>query len=258
MYITHIDTACVLIEINGYRILTDPTLDHAGRWYHHGYGAVSKKTAGPSLPDNGIGKIDLVLLSHHQHKDNFDHAGRAFAQTVETVISTRNAAKAVNGVTGLDEWQSLSVNTPLVPGLKITATPAQHRPRWLPEFISGKVIGFIIEYDAQQSGVLYISGDTVYFRGIDEVALRYRIDTAILNVGGVEFRYLTGFGRYTMDAKGLLKCVQQLDPQRVIPVHRSGWTHFKESDHHFLEVVRGSELTRHRTIILQPGQRTLL
>ena len=40
--ITHIDTACILLEINGYRILTDPTLDSAGKLYHHGFGSISR------------------------------------------------------------------------------------------------------------------------------------------------------------------------------------------------------------------------
>ncbi len=41
--ITHIDTACCLIEIGFFKILTDPVLDNAGKLYHHGYGAISKK-----------------------------------------------------------------------------------------------------------------------------------------------------------------------------------------------------------------------
>ncbi|WP_169749158.1 hypothetical protein [Flavihumibacter petaseus] len=41
---THIDTACVLLTIDGFTILTDPTLDAAGHWYHHGIGAFSRKT----------------------------------------------------------------------------------------------------------------------------------------------------------------------------------------------------------------------
>jgi L-ascorbate metabolism protein UlaG (beta-lactamase superfamily) len=68
--ITHIDTACILLEINGFRILTDPTLDNAGRLYYHGYGAVSRKTDNPALPVSGLQDIDLILLNHHQHKDN--------------------------------------------------------------------------------------------------------------------------------------------------------------------------------------------
>jgi len=192
--LTHINTACVLLEINGYRILTDPTLDDAGGLYYHGFGAFSRKTESPGLKADQLRDIDLVLLSHHQHKDNLDTQGRAFLGQVKTIISTVPASKAIKGVIGLKEWQSYALDTPKIKGLKITATPAQHRPSWIPEFVSGKVIGFIIEAEALPKGVIYLSGDTVFFKGIQEIASRYKIDIAVMNVGGVEFRYLTGLG----------------------------------------------------------------
>jgi L-ascorbate metabolism protein UlaG (beta-lactamase superfamily) len=78
--ITHIDTACVLLEINGYKILTDPTLDKAGKLYYHGSGTFSRKTGDPAITIDQLHNVDLVLLSHHQHKDNFDNNGKKFAQ----------------------------------------------------------------------------------------------------------------------------------------------------------------------------------
>ena len=72
IFITHIDTACCLIEFGAYKILTDPVLDQAGKFYHHGYGAFSKKTESPMLENIDLTNIDLVLLSHPQHKDNFE------------------------------------------------------------------------------------------------------------------------------------------------------------------------------------------
>ena len=256
MHITHIDTACLLIEINGYRILTDPTLDHAGHLYYHGFGAISRKTGEPALPENGLENIDLILLSHHQHQDNFDKKGREFTSHIATVISTKNASRDLKGVIGLDDWETYSINTSKVKDLRITATPAQHRPSWIPEFVSGKVIGFIIEYDGQTNGVIYISGDTVYFRGIDEVARRYKIDIGIFHVGAVQFRYLTGPGKYTMDSKDLIKSVRLLNPRKIIPVHQKGWSHFKEKEHHLQEVLNKEILTKDRTVFLKPGERT--
>ena len=193
VFLTHIDTACVLIEINGYRVLTDPTLDHAGHLYYHGSGSFSRKTGEPSLPESGLKHIDLVLLSHHQHKDNLDHKGKQLALSGCLVLSTKQAAKAIKGITGLDDWQSYKVKTPKVPGFTVTATPAQHHPWWVPEFLVGKVIGFLLEFDGQENGGIYISGDTVYFKGIEEIARRFKIGIGIFNLGSVQFRYLTGF-----------------------------------------------------------------
>jgi L-ascorbate metabolism protein UlaG (beta-lactamase superfamily) len=255
--ITHIDTACILIDINGYKIMTDPTLDSAGKLYHHGFGAFSRKTDNPALQNVSLDTIDLVLLSHHQHKDNFDTKGKAFTLTAPLVITTKPAAKTLPNAIGLDDWQKYSIDTPKVPGLKITATPAQHRPSWVPEFVSGKVTGFIIEHDGQQNGVLYLSGDTVFFWGIEAVAIRYRVDIAVLNVGAVQFRYLTGMGLYTMNAMGMLRAVQILQPNHILPIHSRGWTHFKEKEDHLHQIVQQSPLAKKITWLL-PGMPTFI
>jgi hypothetical protein len=39
---------------------------------------VLEKLAGPALSSDEVGAVDAVLLSHNQHFDNFDRAGRAF------------------------------------------------------------------------------------------------------------------------------------------------------------------------------------
>jgi L-ascorbate metabolism protein UlaG (beta-lactamase superfamily) len=256
--ITHIDTACILLEINGYKILTDPTLDEAGKLYYHGSGTFSRKTENPAVTIDELKDVDLVLLSHHQHKDNFDNNGKKFALTIPLILSTRSAEKKINGIIGLDDWESYKINTNKVPGLKITATPAQHHPWWVPEFLAGKVIGFIIEFNGQENGVIYISGDTVYFKGIEEVARRYKIDIGIFHLGSVEFRYLTGFGRYTMNSFELLKSVKTLKPLKIIPIHYKGWTHFKEKESLLRSRIAGNEEVKSKTIFLIPGNKTIL
>lgn len=251
--ITHIDTACILLDINGYRILTDPTLDGAGKLYHHGYGGFSRKTDTPALTAAQLNNIDLILLSHHQHKDNLDIAGMQLAKGVSNIISTKAAQKVLPQAIGLDDWESVNVSTDKVTNLKITATPAQHRPSWIPEFISGKVIGFVIQFDEQEKGVIYISGDTVYFKGIEEVGRRFNIDTAIIHLGAVQFRYLTGLGRYTMDSKDLIKAINVLRPCTVIPIHFRGWTHFKEGEESLRRTLASHDEINYKTIFLRSG-----
>ncbi|MDJ1482675.1 MBL fold metallo-hydrolase [Cytophagaceae bacterium YF14B1] len=256
--ITHIDTACVLLDINGYKILTDPTLDAAGHLYYHGSGTFSRKTEDPALPVDKLPAVDLVLLSHHQHKDNFDRNGQEFTKTVPTVISTKPAARTISGAIGLDDWESYKITTQSVTNLTITATPAQHHPWWVPEFLVGKVIGFIIAFDEQKNGVIYISGDTVYFKGIAEVGRRYKIDVGIFHLGSVQFRYLTGFGQYTMDSNDLLKAVKVLDMNKIIPIHHKGWTHFKQTENKLKEAIARNEQLHNKTLFLTSGVQTPL
>ncbi len=65
-----------------------------------------------------------------------------------------------------------------------------------------------------KNGVIYISGDTVYFKGIEQVAHRYKVDIGIFHLGSVEIRYLTGFGRYTMNSNDLFRSAEVIEPRR--------------------------------------------
>jgi L-ascorbate metabolism protein UlaG (beta-lactamase superfamily) len=67
----------LLIAIDGWNILTDPTFDPAGGDYRFGWGTGSHKTSGPAIASADLPPIDAVLLSHDHHEDNLDVAGRA-------------------------------------------------------------------------------------------------------------------------------------------------------------------------------------
>ncbi len=54
----------------------------------------SRKTGDPAITIDQLHNVDLVLLSHHQHKDNFDHNGKKFAQSVPLILSTKPAEKS--------------------------------------------------------------------------------------------------------------------------------------------------------------------
>src|SRR5476651_956130 len=84
----------VIFEIGGLRIMTDPTLDPPGD-FPAGPDYIIKKLLGPALSD--IGLIDLVLLSHDQHDDNLDKAGRQLLSIVPQVLSTPAAAQRLGG-----------------------------------------------------------------------------------------------------------------------------------------------------------------
>src|SRR4028118_1156037 len=73
--VTYFDTAMVLIEVGGVRLLTDPVLDPAGSAFDYGLYRL-EKTSPVSVTPEQLGRIDAVLLSHEQHGDNLARAGR--------------------------------------------------------------------------------------------------------------------------------------------------------------------------------------
>jgi L-ascorbate metabolism protein UlaG (beta-lactamase superfamily) len=230
--LTHVGGPTLLIEAAGWRLLTDPTFDAAGEDYKFGWGTGSTKLAGPALAPEGLGEIDGVLLSHDHHDDNLDPAGRALLPGLGTVITTVPGAKrltdrdGLSGVRGLADWQTTVLEKPDLPALEITATPCRHGPPGSRPIV-GDVIGFALKWEGQEDGVLWISGDTVLYDGVREVARRLDVDTAILHLGGVRFP-VTGPLRYTLTAAEAIELVSSIGPREAIPIHYEGWKHFRE------------------------------
>ena len=252
--ITQIDTACMLIDINGFRILTDPTFDAPGGTYQSGGGRVLHKLGAPAIGVGSLGPVDLVLLSHDQHKDNLDNAGREFLQTAAHIISTREAKDrlGLKTLTGIDDWEKVAIATEKVPGLSITGTPCQHGSDEELHRIAGHVLGFIIEWEGQKNGVLYISGDTVYFPGIEEIARRYTVDTAILHIGRAGFPAQIGDRYLTFTAAEAIKTARLFKVKRLIPTHKEGWQHFLEDPAAAHAQIRAAGLEQ-QLLWLEPG-----
>src|SRR5580704_7391216 len=93
--ITLIGGPTALIEIDSFRLLTDPTFDAPGAYQlPH---VKLEKLSGPALGVDAIGDVDAVLLSHDQHADNLDHCGKDFLQKAGRVLTTIAGAKRLGG-----------------------------------------------------------------------------------------------------------------------------------------------------------------
>jgi L-ascorbate metabolism protein UlaG (beta-lactamase superfamily) len=226
-YITHIGGPTALIEVGGWRLLTDPTFDAPGRRYRFGWGTGSEKLAGPAIAAADLGRIDAVLLSHDHHDDNLDPAGRELLPTAEVVVTTAPGAKRLGGnARGLRPWETTRLERPGLPTIEVTATPCRHGPP-LSHPLVGAVIGFALAWEGQEHGTLWISGDTVLYDGVRQVGRRIAVDVALLHLGGVQFP-ITGPLRYTMTARDAVEVCRLVQPRIAIPIHYEGWKHFRE------------------------------
>jgi L-ascorbate metabolism protein UlaG (beta-lactamase superfamily) len=226
--VTHIGGPTTLIEVGGWRILTDPTFDPPGRKYTFGWGTSSRKTEGPALPASELPPIDAVLLSHDHHGDNLDDAGRALLPSAGVVVTTIPGAKRLGGgARGLEPWGTTRLEAPGKPAIEVTATPCRHGPP-LSRPLAGHVIGFALRWEGQEHGVLWITGDTVLYDGVREVANRLDVDLALVHLGGVQFP-ITGPARYTMTARDAVELLGLVRPTTAIPIHYDGWKHLHET-----------------------------
>ncbi|GIG90437.1 MBL fold metallo-hydrolase [Plantactinospora endophytica] len=225
--ITHIGGPTVLIEVGGWRIITDPTFDAPGRRYRFGWGTASRKLTGPALPAESLGEIDTVLLTHDHHADNLDDVGRVLLPVAGRVVTTVAGSRRLGGTTtGLAPWQRTELTAPDRPTIEVTATPCRHGPP-LSRPVVGEVTGFVLRWADQRYGPLWITGDTVLYDGVRQVAERFTVGTTVLHLGAVRFG-LTGPLRYTMTAADAVELCGLVGARTVLPVHYEGWSHFSE------------------------------
>lgn len=245
--ITLIGGPTALIEMEGFRLLTDPTFD-APRAYQLPHVRL-EKLAGPALSAEAIGEVDAVLLSHDQHADNLDESGRGFLAKAARVLTTVAGAQRLGApVEGLKPWDT----TQLRRGnhsLTVTATPARHGPAGI-EPLSGDVIGFVLT--SKDGNGVYISGDTVFYDGVAEVAKRFKAGVVLPFAGAAQTR---GPFHLTMDTNDTVETARTFPDAVIVPLHTDGWAHFRQN----AEDLRSSFNTLgfgQRLKLLEPGVRT--
>ena len=215
----------VAFRLGGRTFMTDPTFDAPG---DYPIGArVLTKTGAPTGTPADAGPVDVVLLSHDQHPDNFDNAGREFAATVPLVLCTPVTAQRLGPPAhALRTWTSIDLpQRDGTSGVRVTAVPAQHGPDGT-EHLTGPVAGFVLSGDGLPT--VYVSGDNASLPVVEQIADRFpAVDVAVL-FGGAARTPLLGDANLTLDAAGMVEATRILGARTVVPVHVDGWAHFTE------------------------------
>ncbi|MFB6615555.1 MBL fold metallo-hydrolase [Streptomyces sp. NPDC056367] len=217
-----------LFEYGGLRFLTDPTFD-APREYPVPGGRLTKTAPAAAAPA-GLGRIDVVLLSHDEHPDNLDESGRALLAGVPLTLTTPGGGKRLGtGARGLADWESVDLDRPGGGTVTVTGVPALHGPgtREEVEPFTGQVVGFVLT--GQGLPTVYVSGDNASLGLVEEIAGRFGpVDTAILFAGAPRFTQLFDGALIVLDSAQAADAARILGARRVVPVHYDSWGHFTE------------------------------
>lgn len=213
----------VIIELGGLRLITDPTLDPPtepadGRPY---------RTTPPALDAAHLGHLDVALVSHDQHPDNLDVAGRALLTGIPLVLTTKEGAGRLGGsARGLAPFEHLDLERPTGDHLRITALPAQHGPVGA-EAILGPVVGFLLSGDDLPT--VYVSGDNASLDVVREIVARVGSpDVAVLFAGGASSPHYFDGALLTLGSEQAVEAARLLQARAVIPIHCDGWTHYSQ------------------------------
>ncbi len=251
--ITYLGGATYLLEIGSFRILTDPGFDPEGTEKSEGPGHDLKKVMAPPIPADQIGRIDAVLLSHAQHFDNLDNIGKAMLPKWGRVLTNPDSAELLGDVAeALATWESTELTNDQGESIKITATPAVHTNNPEIRGAVGETTGFMLEWEGQEGGAFYISGDTVWIDEIEEIGKRYSVAAAILMMGAANVPAV-GDNRLTMNGEEGARVTSTLGIKNVYPAHFEGWLHYKEGREGIEAAFEAAGL-RDRLNVLNPGE----
>jgi L-ascorbate metabolism protein UlaG (beta-lactamase superfamily) len=216
--ITWFGHAAFKIEIAGKTVLIDPWLD-----------------GNPISPVKAseIDRADIVYVTH----DHGDHLGEAFQickRTNAVFVATfelGNYAEenGVKNVVGLNIGGSVEIR-----GVKLYMVQAFHTSSW------GAPTGVIVEGEGK---TVYHAGDTGLFGDMRLIGELYRLDLALIPIGGY----------YTMGALEAAEAVKMLKPKAVIPMHYKTFPVLAQSAAEFAEKVR-EKASQVKVVVLNPGE----
>lgn len=221
---TFIGNATALIRWGPFTLLTDPNFLHAGQRAYLGHGLSSRRLMNPALQIEDLPRnLDAIVLSH-LHGDHWDRVCRRGLDRGLPILTTPHAARRLQALyrfrraLGLRTWEShtmLKENSTL----HVTALPGMHAPG-IAQRLLPPVMGSLLEFGDVGGQVLqrlYITGDTLMYDGVREVARRFpAIDLTVVHLGGTK---LPGGLMVTMDGEQGAEVLAEVMPQRALPVH---------------------------------------
>jgi L-ascorbate metabolism protein UlaG (beta-lactamase superfamily) len=267
--ITFVGTATTLIRCGGFTVLTDPNFLHRGERVHLGFGMTSQRLTEPAMDLSELPPVDLVVLSH-MHEDHFDRVVEERLDHTLPILTTPSAAQELTGkgfgmARALPTWGTQTVRKRGgAETLSVTAMPGRHGPMLLTGLgLMPEVMGSMLDFvsgDGRRLTRLYITGDTLVFGKLREIAERYpEIDISLLHLGGTRMLGVL----LTMDAQQGVEMMRTVPSRTAIPIHFDDYDVFKSPLDAFRREVeragledRVRYLSRGETHIFETGVRS--
>jgi hypothetical protein len=116
------------------------------------------------------------------------------------------------------------------------------------------VIGFVLSFPNAGPRPIYITGDTVWWDGVAEVARRFAAGLVLLFAGAAQTR---GPFNLTMNVNDAIETAHAFADAAIVPVHCDSWAHFTQDrgdlERSFAALGLGSRLC-----LLEPGKATTI
>lgn len=224
MKITQIRNATILIDFGGIRFLVDPVL--ADKDSYPGFpGTYNAHLKWPKvdlpLPISEVIDVNTVIVTH-THRDHWDEAAmEAIRKDMPVFAQHENDARLIKN-TGFTDVRILSEDSTFR-GVSLIKTPGQHGSDETMAAIGqllGQVCGAIFKSENEKT--LYLAGDTVWNRYVEDTLLNYSPDVVILNSGDAQ---VPGLGPIIMNKEDVYKVFKAAPRATLIASHMDAVNH---------------------------------
>lgn len=224
MKIQQVRHATLLIEYGGTRFLIDPML--AAKESQPGFeGTANSHLRNPlvelGVPLERIVDVDAVILTH-SHPDHWDEAAHAAVPKHLPLFVQHQADADLIRSQGFSDVRLLDDAT-VFNGVSLTKTPGQHGTDAAMEVIGdflGEVSGVIFRKQGEKT--LYLAGDTLWNKYIQENLRAYTPDVVILNTGDAQ---VVGVGSITMPKEDVYEVHKAAPAASLVATHMEAVNH---------------------------------
>lgn len=248
-----IRNATIKVEYAGTTFLVDPMLARKGA-YPGFEGTYNSHLKNPLVelpfPPQEVIKADAVILTH-LHLDHWDDAAKQllpkkmpiFAQNEEDAASIRKD--------GFTDVRVLTDDT-VFNGTRLSRTGGQHGSDKVVAEIAllGKVSGVVFQRPGYKT--LYVAGDTVWNRHVEQALSKYQPDVIVLNTG---YARILGYeGSIIMGKEDLHRAYQAAPRATVIGSHMESVNHGMQSRQDLREYIAEKGMDRQRVLVPADGE----
>ena len=182
----------------------------------------------PESPDKVVSGIDAVIVTH-THLDHWDDAAqKALPKDIPLFTQHEEDAQLIRSQ-GFKNVRVLTDDAEFG-GVKITKTGGQHGTDEMyavPALAKplGEAMGVVFQAPGYKT--LYLAGDTIWRKEVDQAIDKYHPEVIVLNAGKAK---MTGFeGAIIMGEEDVLRAAQTAKDAKIVAVHMDAVNHMSLS-----------------------------
>jgi L-ascorbate metabolism protein UlaG (beta-lactamase superfamily) len=222
--IKQIRNATLVIEYAGKRFLIDPMLAEKGA-YPGFEGTPNSHLSNPlvdlPVPVSEILDVDAVIVTH-THLDHWDDAAKVLLPRDMLIFAQDEKDAAAIRAAGFGNTRVLADDSAL-DGIALSKTPGQHGSDEAYAAIGeimGEVCGVVFTHPDEKT--LYVAGDTLWNRYVEESLKKHGPDVIVLNCGDNQ---VLGFGSVVMDKDDVYQVFQAAPGATIVASHMEAVNH---------------------------------